>query len=781
MSLKVTLKYFILLLISVFAMNTYANKTDTAEINLILTKAENFYEKGLNDSSSYWAAKSNKMASSNILRGNFMGDPKSIKYLKKLKSRSLELWAISNESSMPYAAIDSIQIALAMMMETGDITEQAHLYSSLANIYDFQSQSEDAVIYREESEARFRQINDSLDLAIELTNSGITQRNLGNFGNAMEKLLESLDVFREINDSSNVVETLLAIGFVYLYLERWEDAMSFQKQALIIYENNNDSLGIARIYNDLGLVYLLAEDYSKALEQNQAALNIRLNENDNYDIFASYSYIGDIYNLLEQNDSAYNYYISSLKYAKLLGSQVSIIDANLNIGNTLFEMEEYDKALDYYQSVWNLSKDIQDPSKAVMAAIKIADVLKEHNQDKEALKWLKKAEKKASGSSIFFLEEIYLSIASTYKDLGDYKNAYINMVHHNHIKDSVIVKENLEKYTKLTNRLQFENQQALQQESQEKMIRIKQSEIDRQKIILNFFLFGLFVIIILAVIFYIRIMEKNKLNKKLNTAITDLKSAQNQLIQNEKMASLGELTAGVAHEIQNPLNFVNNFSEVNTELINELKEELEAGNLEEVIEIADDIASNEEKIKFHGSRADNIVRGMLQHSRNSNDEKIKTNINTIADEYMRLSFHGMRARDKSFQSDFEFDLADDLPEINVIPQDFGRVLLNLINNAFYAVNKRRQKNESDYKPKVTIKTLKTNDLAEIRITDNGTGIPKKNLKKIFQPFFTTKPTGEGTGLGLSLSFDIITKGHGGEMLVESEEGKGTAFIIKLKI
>jgi len=275
------------------------------------------------------------------------------------------------------------------------------------------------------------------------------------------------------------------------------------------------------------------------------------------------------------------------------------------------------------------------------------------------------------------------------------------------------------------------------------------------------------------------ILEEAK--TKVEKALGELKATQSQLIHAEKMASLGELTAGVAHEIQNPLNFVNNFSEVNKELIEELKEELEAGNIEDVKEIANDISSNEEKIKFHGSRADTIVRNMLQHSRNSGDEKVKTNINSIADEYMRLSFHGMRAKDKSFQSDFDIELAKDLPDINVVPQDFGRVLLNLINNAFYAVNKRRQADNLEYKPLVKIKTEKIKDIAEIRITDNGTGIPKKNLEKIFQPFFTTKPTGEGTGLGLSLSYDIITKGHGGEMLVESTEGKGTTFIIKLNI
>jgi two-component system NtrC family sensor kinase len=240
------------------------------------------------------------------------------------------------------------------------------------------------------------------------------------------------------------------------------------------------------------------------------------------------------------------------------------------------------------------------------------------------------------------------------------------------------------------------------------------------------------------------------------------------------MASLGELTAGIAHEIQNPLNFVNNFSEVNAELIDELKEELSKGNSKEAGEIADDLKANETKIVEHGQRASDIVKGMLQHSRTSSGEKELTNINALADEYLRLAYHGLRAKDKSFNADFEADLDESLPKINVIPQDMGRVILNLINNAFHAVAKVN-------KPKVVVQTRQVDDNIEIRVSDNGSGIPDDIKEKIFQPFFTTKASGEGTGLGLSLSYDIITKGHGGELKVESNEGEGTEFIIVLLV
>jgi signal transduction histidine kinase len=272
-------------------------------------------------------------------------------------------------------------------------------------------------------------------------------------------------------------------------------------------------------------------------------------------------------------------------------------------------------------------------------------------------------------------------------------------------------------------------------------------------------------------------VEESK--EALEKSLEELKAAQQQLIQAEKMASLGELTAGIAHEIQNPLNFVNNFSELNKELTEELKEELALGNWQSAKELADMIRENEEKINHHGKRADGIVKGMLQHSRTSSGQKEQTDINALCDEYLRLAYHGLRARDKSFNADFKTDFEPNAGLVQLVPQDIGRVILNLINNAFYAVNERKKKETEHYTPTVTVSTRKNGNSVEIRVQDNGTGIPQKAVDKIFQPFFTTKPTGEGTGLGLSLSYDIVTKGHGGELKVETEEGKGTCFVVVL--
>jgi signal transduction histidine kinase len=280
-------------------------------------------------------------------------------------------------------------------------------------------------------------------------------------------------------------------------------------------------------------------------------------------------------------------------------------------------------------------------------------------------------------------------------------------------------------------------------------------------------------------------------NNTLSYTLTDLKSAQAQLIQSEKMASLGELTAGIAHEIQNPLNFVNNFSEINQEMIDELQTELKSGNIDGAITILNDIKDNSQKINHHGNRADAIVKGMLQHSQKSTGKKEPTNINALCDEYLRLAYHGLKAKDKNFNVTMQTDFDSNIEKINIIPQEIGRVLLNLFNNAFYAASEKLKaenlKQNTSYKPTVSVETKKLNarpddrggrDKVEIKVSDNGSGIPQNIVDKIFQPFFTTKPTGQGTGLGLSLSYDTI-KAHGGEIKVETKEGEGSEFVIVL--
>jgi len=324
-----------------------------------------------------------------------------------------------------------------------------------------------------------------------------------------------------------------------------------------------------------------------------------------------------------------------------------------------------------------------------------------------------------------------------------------------------------------------------EQERQQKILQEQERYKNRSKILALGVMLGFALLV--AVLMYRNIRHKQKINlilqqqkEEIQETIIALKATQTQLIQSEKMASLGELTAGIAHEIQNPLNFVNNFAEVSNELIDEMAEEVKKGNFDEAKIIANDLKQNLEKINHHGKRADGIVKSMLQHSRTSSGQKELTDINVLCDEYLRLSYHGLRAKDKSFNAKFETDFDSTLEKINVIPQDIGRVILNLINNAFYAVTEKRNANLDAYEPTVSVSTRQLEDKVEIAVKDNGNGISQKVLDKIFQPFFTTKPTGQGTGLGLSLSYDIV-KSHGGELKVETKEGEGSKFTFQLPI
>ena len=280
-----------------------------------------------------------------------------------------------------------------------------------------------------------------------------------------------------------------------------------------------------------------------------------------------------------------------------------------------------------------------------------------------------------------------------------------------------------------------------------------------------------------------RTAEITRQKEELQVALSELKAVQNQLIQQEKLASLGELTAGIAHEIQNPLNFVNNFSEVSQELVQEIKDERQKTKDQRdeglELELLEDLVQNLQKIHHHGGRASSIVKGMLQHSRASTGQRELTDLNALADEYLKLAYHGLRAKDKSFNARFDLKADPGIGLVSVVPQDIGRVLLNLYNNAFYATQQRSKQAEMGYQPTVTVQTECVGKMVQIRVRDNGMGMPDAVEAKIFQPFFTTKPTGEGTGLGLSLAYDIVTKGHGGTIDVDSVEGEGTEFVVTL--
>jgi signal transduction histidine kinase len=385
-----------------------------------------------------------------------------------------------------------------------------------------------------------------------------------------------------------------------------------------------------------------------------------------------------------------------------------------------------------------------------------------------------------------------LLLSRIYEQIGQKEKAFKFLKSYQQLKEA---SDNLDATNQLANvQIQLILEKSNQQiEKLEKQRVDKEAENKNQRLWIFSIAGALLSAIVLMLLLYLNNQHKQKANallqqqkneinnqrKRAEKALDKLKSTQAQLIQSEKMASLGELTAGIAHEIQNPLNFVNNFSEVSSELLDEMNEEIIKGDFEEVKNIAAAIKKNLEKINYHGKRADSIVKGMLQHSRIGNNVKEPTSINKLADEYLRLAYHGLRAKDKSFNADLVTDFDENLPKINVLTQEIGRVLLNLFTNAFYATHQKQKQSGGEYKPIVSVKTILKDKGIEITVKDNGIGIPNAIKDKIMQPFFTTKPTGEGTGLGLSLSYDIVVKVHGGTITIDSQENNYTVFTIFL--
>jgi signal transduction histidine kinase len=465
-------------------------------------------------------------------------------------------------------------------------------------------------------------------------------------------------------------------------------------------------------------------------------------------------------------------------------SQTTFFDyCYYTLGNLYFKKANYDSALYYYRLSEHLAAEIR-PKQTALIYVSLARYYNKMAQPDSALYYAKKglaiAERVLSTKSTYESAEM---LAHIYEQKHEVDSAFVYLKLSNGLKDSLF---NVAKSQEIENLATNEIIRELELESTQAAYKSK----------LRFY--GLTALLFVALIVAFLLWRNNNNRRqafemlqeqkrtietqkaKVETTLEELKITQRQLIQSEKMASLGELTAGIAHEIQNPLNFVNNFSEVSKELLVEMKDELETGNTADAKEIAADVIENLEKILHHGKRADAIVKGMLQHSRSSSGQKEATDINKLADEYLRLAYHGLRAKDKAFNVTMKTDFDETIETIKVVPQDIGRVMLNLITNAFYAVAEKKKQQPDGYEPTVSVSTKKLNNTVEIEVADNGNGIPQKVWDKIFQPFFTTKPTGEGTGLGLSLSYDIV-KAHGGELKVESKEGLGAVFVVTLPV
>ena len=532
---------------------------------------------------------------------------------------------------------------------------------------------------------------------------------------------------------------------------------------------------VARSYRRTGIIYSDLRDFSKARDYDMQALILdRTLPNNRSSIMVDCVFLADVYETLNKLDSGL--YYANLALQSRSANDALIHTIFITLGNIYYRKNMPDSALFYYHTGLREAAHYSDYHDVAEAANKIAAIYHGISNQDSAMRYALMAFQFGQGVSY---KKGVMQATALLADLYDSSDARRSLQYYrisNAAKDSLFGTDNIHVVQTLIDR-----EERTRKEAED--ARLAYSNRVRWYGLLS----GVLVLLVVTWLLYRNNKQKQKANMQLQaqkdevqTALHQLKTTQSQLIQAEKMASLGELTAGVAHEIQNPLNFMNNFSDLNKELIEEMQHELLADNKQEAILISNNIKENEEKINHHGKRADGIVKNMLQHSRTSTGKKEFAKINALADEYLRLSYHGIRAKDNSFNATIKTDFDPAIGELHIVRSDIGRVLLNLFNNAFYAVSEKSKERTPGYTPTISVSTKKTGDRVEISVRDNGTGISQKVVDKIFQPFFTTKPTGQGTGLGLSLSYDIV-KAHGGEIKVNTKDGEYTEFVVQIPV
>lgn len=606
---------------------------------------------------------------------------------------------------------------------------------------------------------------------------------------------EAWNLANRVKYDKGKVLSALSSGQIMLNTSDYAEALNKLLEARYICERSKLPKELVNINLKLALLYTNRKQFKSALEYlskaNQIKDSLRVSDLE----YAINQTSGYVYKDMGKHSQALSFFKNAYQYLHKKSNFHQLSTTSYYIGSTFSALNQRDSALAYFRK----SLTFQSKFHEGRVYYGLASVFKASNQLDSAIFYAKKALVFSNRNQPLPISVLSAQLLS---ELYERKNNLKEALLYNKIamaeKDSLVSQEQIRQIERLA---YDEKERELMTQ---RRIEVHQADLE-DKIKIYGLTLLLFVVLLVLFFLYRNNKIKHKANLLLHSqkeeidiqrtksekALQELKATQAQLIQSEKLASLGELTAGIAHEIQNPLNFVNNFSELSIDLAQELKEEIEKMTIPEndkeyIDEIIGDLTQNQQKINQHGKRASSIVKGMLQHSRTSSGEKELTDINALADEYLRLSYHGLRAKDKNFNADFKTDFDENLPKIAVIPQEIGRVLLNLFNNAFYAVNSPLTPDGGIKKaPLVKVITKYLAPLSRVggavivSVTDNGTGMSEATKLKIFQPFFTTKPTGEGTGLGLSLSYDIITKGHGGTLEVESVEGEGTTFIIKL--
>jgi len=579
--------------------------------------------------------------------------------------------------------------------------------------------------------------------ALALNMEGNVYEITGNYPKALNTFLESLKISEKINIPSEIEKNLHDISNVYSDVNDQRQSINYALKGKSIAEAAHLERSLTIDLLDMGDSYEKLNILDSALFYEKKALMRATVSKDIELISNTTNNLGNIHLKMRRPDTALHYYREALTYERPLDNYAAMCETTLGMAKIFQEKGQADSAVYYARQ-------------SIAAGWRGGFTLAVLNASRFLTEYF---EKQGMTDSAFRYQKVLITA-----------------------KDSLYSQEKTSAFQNLS----FAERQR-QQDIQE------QQAAYRATIRFYLLIAVIVFLIIMAFVFWRNSKQRQKANtllqsqnteiekqkKSVETALGELRTTQAQLVQSAKMASLGELTAGIAHEIQNPLNFVNNFSEVSAELVDEMDEELDKGDVAEAKAISADIKQNLEKIRHHGRRADFIVKGMLEHSRTSKGERQVTNLNVLADEFLKLSYHGLRAKDKNFNAELVTNFDNNLPKANVVQQDIGRVLINLFGNAFYAVNQKAKTAGTDFKPTVEVSTERQNGSILVKVKDNGNGIPDAIKDKIMQPFFTTKPTGEGTGLGLSLSYDIVVKGHNGSISVDTKEGEFTEFAVRL--
>ncbi|WP_460912958.1 tetratricopeptide repeat-containing sensor histidine kinase [Spirosoma areae] len=693
----------------------------------------------------------------------------------------------------------------------------------------------EAIVYAEKARNLFSEIGLNTPAAFALLLKPIFLEEAGKINEAKESNTIANAAIEKINNPKEKALLIYHVSLRYTYQSKSNLAIEYALRANNELEKTDEKNLRILVFENLGLNFAFLSMSTKAVDYYKKAVSLRDQVQDYEDAIRIYFNLGFELVALKKYNEAKQFFLKaknlSDKSTNQLMQRGDLFRYTDAMGQILLGQGQYTDALTTFYQAQKISiESLGEKDGNGYVNLYIAQCHQKIGNLKESRDYGEKSYKSALNyGDQGLLKKICLLLAEVYEELGQPLTAYTYLK-----KYRTIVKEKEEQdIVSLSANLEVEG--IIQKSEQEKALLekeklLKENENQNQRWWLFSIAAALFSTIVVTSILYRNNQHKLKANivllrqkeeidnqrNKAEKALDELKATQNQLVQREKMASLGELTAGIAHEIQNPLNFVNNFSEVSTELVTELEEEQQKPDRDAGLEaeLLGDLKQNLQKITLHGQRASSIVKGMLEHSRTSTGECQPTDLNALVDEYLRLAYQGFRrsgvpAKDKSFNCDLKTDFDANLGEIDVVPQEIGRVLLNLFNNAFYAVQQKQKTALADYQPTVTVGTrfigqqvdpsnrperaispTPSNGLAhrtagleyvEISVRDNGTGIPESVKTKIFQPFFTTKPTGEGTGLGLSLSYDILTKGHGGTLTVESKPGEFTEFVVCLPL